>query len=362
MAYELIQRPYLLYETAALLYHFVNGISCRSTLSLQLCNPQEAEWNSRRAEQLQQLLEKTCRGLNPEDPELTEFFGAVKSGDRQEATCLGYLLIFSCFTLKHPELSACLQAVRENWRLHREKGDWIESACGISLNFANGAGSPGDEFEQVCRLDFPAEFRISLCRALRDPEGTFDRLERLMEPVSRKLEHNLARVRWIWEEKCAYWNRESPLAYVSATVGRNVFPDENGQVLCAVFVMSPNCMLLKQSETDPERSYLYIGSCVSIHSQKRDLQTTCEMMSAALKAVSDRKRLEILCRLSRERAYSQELAEAMNIDPSNMSRSLSQLSGYGFLRQEREGQKNFYETDRAAVHNFFQQMEQFILG
>ena len=51
----------------------------------------------------------------------------------------------------------------------------------------------------------------------------------------------------------------------------------------------------------------------------------------------------------------------MHIDPSNMSRSLSQLCSFGFLKQRKEGQKIFYETDKAALRHFLQQLERFIL-
>ncbi|MFR0734009.1 MAG: ArsR/SmtB family transcription factor [Oscillospiraceae bacterium] len=77
--------------------------------------------------------------------------------------------------------------------------------------------------------------------------------------------------------------------------------------------------------------------------------------------MSDKKRLEILGRLSKERAYSLELAKAMGVDPSNMSRNLALLCSYGFLKQEQEAQKNYYQTDHEAVRHFLRQLERVLL-
>ena len=52
----------------------------------------------------------------------------------------------------------------------------------------------------------------------------------------------------------------------------------------------------------------------------------------------------------------------MGLDPGHMSRNLSVLHSYGFLRQERESLKNYYRTDPEAIRNFLKVVETTILG
>ena len=108
-------------------------------------------------------------------------------------------------------------------------------------------------------------------------------------------------------------------------------------------------------------SYPYLGNGANVERRRRDQNMTYEMFSQALKALSDKKRLEILGRLCKGRAYSLELSEAVGMDPSNMSRSLTLLCSYGFLRQKKEGQKNYYEADREALVHFLRQLESVLL-
>ena len=358
MAYEIAPRPFLLYETVSMLYQFVNGISCRSTLSLHLRTAPLTEREVAQADGLQQILEQCCKGLSPADPRLRHFFSAVNSPSPEEGTCLAYLMVFSFLSLKKTGYRENVEAIRSNWRLLQEKGAWVQGCTGMSLLFSYGPACPGDLLDQICTLDLPAAFQLQLCRALNHFDEALDELAALMEPVARRLEKALQLADWIFDDRVKYWTELSPLDYVCATVGQDVFSE---RVTVGIFLMSRNVVLLKQSESDPAHTYLYIGYGASVKSQRRDPQLTCEMMSQALKSFSDKKRLEILCRLSREQAYSFELAEAMHIDPSNMSRSLSQLCSFGFLKQRKEGQKIFYETDKAALRHFLQQLERFIL-
>lgn len=361
MAYQIAPRPYILYETVAMLFKFVNGISCRSSLSLNLRSPKQTEWEVSQADALQQVLENSCRGLSPSDPALQRFFGSVHTPGLQEETCLAYLMVYSFLTLKKEDFRENVEAIRRNWQILREKGAWIESCTSMSLEFCCSSPAPGDLLDQICMLDLPAEFQLTLCRCLNHFDQALDELASLLEPVALRLQQALDQAAWIYEDRAKYWCSTSPLDYLSATVGRDVFPDPREEVTVAIFLMSRNLLMLKKSESDPLHSYLYIGYGASIKSQRRDPQLTCDMMSQALKTFSDKKRLEILCRLSRGQAYSYELAESMHIDPSNMSRSLSQLCSFGFLKQRKEGQKIYYETDKAALRHFLQQLERFIL-
>lgn len=365
MGFEVVRDHYLLYEAVELLYKFTNGISFRSLLSMQMAadSAAESEYAVRQAEALQSILEETCLGLSPQDPQLRRFFGKVATGDQQEGTCLARLMIFSFFTLKKPDFWENIQEIRRNWWHLQQKGAWIQDYSIMGLDFTFGGYCPGDIFEQVCTLNLPAQFQITLCRALRSFDETLDELANILAPVAEKLKMTIKKLDWLLEEKVDYWEKSevSPLQYTENAAGQKLFNREEEVTTVAIFAMNHNFLLYKKSDTEENRSYIYLGSGASAKSRRRDQNVTYEMLSLSLKALSDKKRLEILGRLSKGRAYNLELAEVMGMDPSNMSRTLTLLCSYGFLRQKKEGQKSYYETDKSALLHFLRQMEAVLL-
>lgn len=364
MAYNIVRDHYLLYETIELLFRFTNGISYRSLLSMQMDADTAAEpdWAIRQAEELQCILEETCQELSTQDPQLRKFFGKVAMGDKQEATCLARLLVFSFFTLKTKDFWENVSEIRKNWWYLQQKGAWIQNYNIMGLDFTFGGCCPGDFFEQICGLDLPAEFQITLCRALRNFDETLDELAQLIYPVSERLKVAIRKLDWLLEEKVNYWEKSeiSPLQYLENASGEKLFEQEETTTV-AVFVMNSNFLLYKKSDMVENCSYIYLGSGASAQRRRRDQNMTYEMLSLALKALSDKKRLEIIGRLSKSRAYSLELSEAVGMDPSNMSRTLTLLCSYGFLRQKKEGQKNYYETDKEALLQFLRRLETVLL-
>ncbi len=365
MNYTFNCKTYILYETIEVLYRFVNKISYRSLLSLRLASEDQAngERMVQQVEQLQEILEEACRGLNPQDPALRRFFARVDTRDKQEGTCLARLLTFSFFSLRETDFWKNVEEIRTNWRFLQENGAWVQNYNIMGLEFSYSEGCPGDFLEQVCALDLPPEFQLNLCRALRSFDQSLDELANLIYPVAQRLDETLRRTSWILDEQVAYW-QSSPVTvpeYLADTLGQSFAIREDEYTIVAIFVMNYNFMLYKQSDITAQESYLYLGCGISGKRQRRSQSLTYEMLSLSLKALSDKKRLEILGRLSKERAYSLELAEAMGVDPSNMSRNLALLCSYGFLKQEREGQKNYYHTDHEAVRHFLQQVERVLL-
>ena len=365
MKYQIVRDHYLLYETIELLYKFTNGISFRSMLSLQMVadGTVDSERAIRQAEELQSILEETCQGLSPQDPVLRKFFGKVATGDQQEGTCLARLLVFSFFTLKEPDFWKNIQEIRKNWWYLQQKGAWIQNFSIMGLDFTFGGCCPGDIFEQVCALDLPPQFQITLCKALRNFDQTLQELANLLSPVAQRLEISIRKLDWLLEEKVEYWENASisPLEYIENAVEQKLFEQENELTTVAIFLMNYNFLMYKKSDMEENRSCVYLGNGASVERRRRDRNMTYEMFSQVLKALSDKKRLEILGRLCKGRAYSLELSEAVGMDPSNMSRSLTLLSSYGFLHQKKEGQKNYYEADREALVHFLRQLESVLL-
>ena len=365
MPYTIVRDHYLLYETIELLYRFANNISYRSLLSLQMAVDATAEHDRavRQAEELQCILEETCLGLSSQDPQLQRYFGKIPVGDGEESTCLARLLVFSFFTLKTPDFWENVQEIRKNWWYLQQKGAWIQDYHLMGLDFTFGGCCPGDLFEQICRLNMQPEAQMLLCRALRNFDEALNELAELIYPVAEKLKTAIRKLDWLLEEKVQYWEKSevSPLKYLENATGQSLF-EEDETTIVAVFAMNSHFLLYKKSDMGENQSYVYLGSGASVKSHRRDKNMTYEMVSLSLKALADKKRLEIIGRLSKSRAYSLELAEAVGMDPSNMSRTLTQLCNYGFLRQKKEGQKNYYETDKEALRQFLRHLETALLN
>lgn len=365
MQFQIVREHYLLYEAIELLYRFANGISYRSMLSMQVVEESaiESEKAVRQAEELQCILEETCQGLSAQDSRMQRFFGKVASGDKQEGTCLARLLVFSFFTLKKSDFWENIEEIRKNWWYLQQKGAWIQGYSIMGLNFTFGGCCPGDYFEQVCALKLPPEFQINLCKALRNFDETLNELADFIAPVAERLGKSIQKLDWLLEERASYWEKSqvSPLDYLENTVDQKLFDREKNQTTVAIFAMNHNFLMFRQSDIDENRSYVYLGNGASVERRPRDQNMIYETFSQALKALSDKKRLEILGRLCKGRAYSLELSEAVGMDPSNMSRSLTLLCSYGFLRQTKEGQKNYYEADREALVNFLRRLETVLL-
>lgn len=201
MGFEIIRSPYILYETVEMMYKFVNGISFRSMLSLRPDNG-EGEQAVRRAEQL-----------------------------------------------------------RANWWHLQKKGAWIQGYSIMGLDFSYDNGCPGDLLEQVCGLEQPPEFQLNLCRMLRNFDKSLDELAELIRPIARRLEETIRQADWILDEKVAYWKSSAvtPLDYVAETVGQDLTFGAEEHTTVAIFAMSHNFLLFKNSELTEGQNYLYIG-------------------------------------------------------------------------------------------------------
>lgn len=369
MEYSIIRGPYLLLETVEMLYKFVNNISFRSLLSRRKLST-SADNNIemlQRLDQLQEIMDETCDSLDPSDPLLRHYFACADTDDGMQVLCLARFLTYSFCTLKYHGFDESLNEIRALWDQLKKDGAWIKS-CGIAgLSFSYGADKPGDLIDQIYRLDLPAGFRLDLYRALWDMDRTMAELGTLLRPIANRLEKTIHKADWILDMMENYWMSSpvTPLDFFSGALGEEKFKGAGDQVKIAISLM--NCKeLMFDMQYAPNNlagySFLYIGCDITATSSLREKDIILEDLSAALKAICDKRRLDILRRLSKGRAYCHELAEIIGTDPGNMSRTLSILHSHGFLRQEREALRNYYETDREAIHNFFQQVEELLFS
>lgn len=361
MSYEIVRGPFMLYETVAMLYKYVNNISFQSILSRQrlLRGAPATKALVRRMDRLQEIMEEVCAGLDPEDPILQRYFACV--GVVDDDLCLANLMTASFCTLNEPELRAHGAEICATWKKYQQDGLWIQPDVTGVLSFWNDPDRPEDLFEQVSCLNLPAEFRLQLYGALRKFEKSMEELIELTAPLSDRLEALYRQDTWLLDETVAYWEekfKETPPFELLATIGGvNYVRNAREHTRVAFGLMSCNILLCGRAASAQDSNLLYIGCGTTISSMSRKQSDDLENAGAILRALGDKKRLEILRRLSKGRLYSHELADVMQMDPGNMSRILAVLHNYGFLRQERESLRNYYQTDRETIHRFLQLVE-----
>lgn len=369
MSVKIIREPFILRETVGMIYNYVNGISFHSIQRQRnaVYGFLTTEAYTRWCNCLQSIMERGCAGMDIHDPTLRRYFVKTVCGD--EEPCLADLLGVSFTSLENPGFRENVEEVKEIWRCLVESGEWITPESAANLRTSCEAGSPGNLFKQVLALRYPAEFRLELYDALSEFDRSMDELAQLIEPYALRLKELLEQEHWLLEEVCAQLEeitREQDLLELIQEITSPEFVEGAGEeTWLAPSLMRGNILYMSMSGPSAfcnTHNAICMGCFVtpysSMHRRVRSLDGIC----STLKCLGDYKRLEILRRLSRERSYCMELAESMDTDSGNMSRSLALLHSVGLLSQEKETFRTYYRTDRQALHEFLQILENTICG
>ncbi len=352
----------MLLETVAMLYKYVNGISFQSVANKQKFFMDSAtfEIQVRKMRRLQEIMEEVCAELDPETPLLQWYFS--REGVSRDYMCLAQLMVDSFCTLKKPDYRENVEEILTAWSRLQEEGYWLSPWAGFS--FTREPGCPGDLFEQVRRLPYPGDFLMKIYGAFRDFAANLKTLTDYMEPIARKLEQIYQREAWMFQVTEDYWKaafeKQPPIAFVANFAGEEFCRGAGERTVIAVSLMNTHQLLLEMEKNSPmglEYNMLYIGGGIPYNSSAKGKGGDLETLSTILKAFGDKRRLEILQRLSRQASYGLELADAMGMDSGNMSRTLAQLHSYGFLREEKDRLRVYYRTDREVIHNFLELVE-----
>lgn len=359
--YEVIRRPFLLLETVNLLYSFVNGESYLEMMHQRKKRSDSVmeETVTSRFLLLQQIMNQVCQGLDPEEPWLQKYFCWVIAEDGQHKRCLARTMISTFSAFGSPDYDGHLQELCREWELTVSRGMWICGCSEAGLVYTKQPGCPGDLFTQIYALKLPAEFQMKLYDTMRRfPEAVVELGEK-MRPIALRLESALQRAQPVLEEVVDYWLNSSitPLEFLDNTLGHEAVRGAGQRLRLAVSLMCSNVVIHAMAEeTGRDYSLMCIGCCVTTASIPQRESDVIENLSAALKSISDTKRLEILRRLVKKPLYGLELAEIMDTDPGNLSRSLAALYNHGFLRQERRNMRTYYQTDRDGLQSFLDRL------
>lgn len=360
MEYEIIREPFLFLETMELLYKHVNRIRFSSlwTPRRELSGTPTEKAVLRRLEILQDILDEVCQDIDAEDPKLRNYFEEAGTGQSNGSTYLAGVMVSAFVDYKRPGFEETAADILGEWETMNQKGGWLQCSNGSGLLYTCVPGSPGDLFDQIYALDLPAEFRLRLYGVLHRFPEALEELTELMRPVAAKLDGALKKAQLPIGDMAEYWLtcHLTPLEFLENTMGAEAVEGAGNRLRLAISLMNAN-RIFYGMEHEPGRyreySYMYIGCCISASSLRKEHSTALDEISTILRGLSERKRLEALGQLAKKRLYGLELAEVLNMDRGNLSRLLAVLHEQGFLRQEKENQRTYYQADREAMQNFF---------
>ena len=78
--------------------------------------------------------------------------------------------------------------------------------------------------------------------------------------------------------------------------------------------------------------------------------------------ISDSSKFEILCRISRESSYCQEIAKEMGLSTATVSRHMGLLMDAGFVHSRKGKNRICYDIDRQAISEFCETVQKTLLG
>lgn len=369
MIYKIIRKPFMLLETVSMLYKYVNGIKTADTIKHPGTGIDEERRKARvcRIQKIQQIIDQVCADVDRNDPDIQRFFGNTECGC--EYTCLAMVLTFSFYSLEHPDFRDHVEDICRLWDGFQAKGYWIQSSSSVALVFSQTMDSPGDLVRQIKALNYSGDFRVELMDALTHFHETMHHLADLIEPLSIRLEQVYREEPRLLEERWTYWEntiRDLPPAEFMSTMGmKDEAKDAAEETWLAPTFMNTNilaAMGAKNSILGLAHNVVLVGSLITMGSMAIRRGVELDGISALLKCLADRKRLEILHRLAKERSYGLALAESIGMDPGHVSRNLGMMHNYGFLKLERESLRAYYKADREALHDFLMRLEEVIFS
>lgn len=370
MQYKMMDKPLMLLETVSMVHKYVNGLELKDIVpGRDSYNETWRHTQHCRAKKLLQLTAKICRDVDRNDPEMLRFFGTVECGC--DYTCLALILTCSFVPcgLAYPNFWENVEAICKTWEEFQTKGYWIQSRSSVALIFSRDLDSPGDLLRQVKALNYPGDFRMELLDALMHFRQTVYRMAELIEPLSCRLEEAYREEPEVLGELRDFWNQKTQNEEDAASLVRLFGAEESrdvvGETWIAPTYMNSNILVAVGAENslwELDHNVLLLGSLISTESITRQDSIELDSISAILKCLADRKRLEILHRLARERSYGLALAESIGMDPGHVSRNLGMMHNYGFVKQEREILRTYYHADRQTVHDFLMRVEEAIFS
>ncbi len=375
MKVRVVREPCYFAEAVYLLYYFVNGVSYveeyhRISQKYRSYHPDRSDEGLIKARELDRVLAAATRDIDPQDPKLRLFFERLAGTVPATACCLAQVMLLTVpLDRSDPdEFAADLLA-------------GFRSMCseGIKINDINAMGlivehwEPQQEQEslsaQIEHLPCAIEAKWEILRALTEFESFLAELMQLVRPVAERLRTELETMRSLnapaLERWSAYFSEHTVDKFREEMFGSSfLFPQDLPQqdVLLGIWSCNMIGFWSEWLERGGESVRVaYVGSGLSFdfaasHRKRPDP----ESLSAMLRALSGKDRLEILQRCRTAPLSAARLAEAMNLNSGTVSRNLYDLYKLGYLETRGDGERVNYITRPEAVERLFQWIMDFI--
>lgn len=192
MEEQMERRPLILYETIEMLYKYINGISFHDIAESmsRLYGDVFPGVFVQKLDCLERITQEVCSGLQVQNRQMQRFFRRFETDAIRDNLCLAKVMTLSFFLYDHPELEKEAEALKRYWAGMRQEGFQIVAVSMSGLEFR--PLEPGqrrkDLVEQLCELDYPAEYRMELLWMLTHFDTCMDTLVQLISPYAQRLQ------------------------------------------------------------------------------------------------------------------------------------------------------------------------------
>ncbi len=362
-------KPFLLYETLAMIFRYVNQIPiCKTRENIRTNRLPDDHILYRRMNRLQEIMNECCAGLDTDNALVQRCFRRIETGCASEYTCLAYMMTMAFLQHRHNDLDQEAQALKSHWETLQQEGYEMEVFGANGLEF--GSVPPGEEardmWDQIYGLKCAPEVRLEIGHFLLHYAANLDRLVELIRPYAVKLEALYQKESWIMDSAVEYWQQLTRSVTVEEILIRGgfvpeTFPTMPERRLC-LNLMNHDTITYAYWENEPQNALFIFGCSLTADMMMKSQYSEPAVIGEVLHSISEKNKFEILRRLSGEPSYCQKLAEEMGCHTGNLSRYLGALWKEGFLIRWEENARVYYKTDKENLEIFLRDVQTALFG
>lgn len=350
-------RPYILYETVALLRAYVNGsdMSGLTGDGAYCLHPSEVE----------EIAEQVCAGIDIAAPWVQLFFKNYPIlNDVKSSTCLASCIAYSFFFIETEEttLRQQLDYVSEKWAVTRREGYQINSINRFSIEIEPAVtAEPIRLFEELQGLPISSEFSMLLYEAFSDLDFFIDQLYALIAPVAELLAQALRPYEARTAELAGQWTdflKERSVLNDFLRRGTGTEISETLEEIKIVLRYFEPRMVVGSYVADKCIADLHVGIGVKpvLSASGKEEKIDLEREFAAFKLLGDKSRRDIIRLLGKNALSMQEIINQLGINSGTVFRNINSLFQAGLLSREIHGDRFFYKAKLDDIQTIFDHM------
>lgn len=368
MNVRVFRQPCYFAEAVYLLYSFVNHISyvqdySRVTRGLGRFFDNDCDFTARRVELLDQITERITLNMNPDDERLRYFFGILPGTDRKTCCCLAQVMLVN-IAVDAADVDDFAANLLTDFNLMQDSGVEINdmNSMGLVMDLKDPSEPKESLGVQLERLPCSVEAKWGLLRVLTDYETHLRELTELVRPVAEKLREEMKPLVELNQSVLDRWTAYFEVHTVD-DFQRDMFntklpflqedaPEELWLSIWSFNMFAWWTEWLGDENTPIQMAY--IGMCMRFElAAKRNERPDEETLSAMLKVLGSKDKLEILHRCAQKPFSAGKLAADMNLNSGTVSRNLYSLYKLGYLSPKGDGERVNYITRLETIQQVF---------